>query len=197
MSRLLLLTLLISGLAACKTKANGGPSTIELKKQYDYRIAVDIWNAFSGEKSTYILDNRRIGLYDSIDARNNRLKPLTLYRITYMQKAVDSTESQLWFVPSDTLHLAFSKSQSDTLFELTRAFFQSMRLNNLDTAVNGVVTKPVILDDSKARIVIDFDGNALSATIGSISNPSIITPEFNRLLHYLQEFSIPGSSNGR
>lgn len=188
MTRLLLLSHIIIALLSCTTNTNRHKNTIELKKQYDYRIEVEVWNGFAGYASKFVLDNRRIGMYDSLDEINGRLKPLTLYHLSYAQKANKDKPNLFEFIPTDTSQITFTQTQSDTLFELTRTFFQTLYLNNVDTAINGVVTKPVVMDDDKGRVQIDFDGKTLRATISSLNNPSITTPQFDTLRNFCQKF---------
>ena len=69
MTRLLYLAVIVSTLS-CKIKTSNSKSVIkdiEVVKQLDYRITIDVWNGFSGHQSKFILNNSRIDTYDSTD----------------------------------------------------------------------------------------------------------------------------------
>jgi hypothetical protein len=179
---------------SCNQHEKKEKSKVEIIKRYNYLIDIEVWNSFAGDKAKYLVNNTRIGRYDSIDARFNILKPLTLYKISYLQEADKSNPNVRIFVPKDTLKVPFPKHKCDKLFDLTLRFFKSIEFNVYDTAVNGVITKPVLFDDSQARIGLSYGGKRMDVTISSISNPSITTKEFHTLLQYIQSLG-PNPTN--
>jgi hypothetical protein len=187
MTRLLLLVF-ITAFISCSTKNEKTNNKTELVKQYDYRIIIDIWNGFAGQESKYILNNLRIYTYDSTDLRFKEVKPLTLYYISHIRENDSTNPNIRILVPTDTTEIPFSKKLSDTLFELTRNFLKSVEFNNYDTSINGVVTKPIITDDSQAMVEMNYDGRKLSATISSINNPTIATNGLDTLLNFIRKF---------
>lgn len=177
MTRLIFFLLLLPT-TSCNSQNQKTKSKIEIIKNYDYYITIDVWNGFYRYNSKFILNNLHIDNYDS---RNEfpLTKPLTLYHVSAQDDKIDTTE------------ISFSKSQSDTLFNLTNSFFKKFIFNNYDTAINNVVTKPYITDDSHATVELQYGGRTLNATISSISNPTISTKEFDRLLHFVEKFIAP------
>jgi hypothetical protein len=188
MIRLFLLASLVLTASSCKTQTQKSKDKIQYVRSYDYRIVIDVSAAFWGFEAKYVLDNRRIGLYDSIDMQNGWLKPLTLYYISYSKKTDTDNQNIEVLVPVDTIEIAFSKENSNKLFDLTKNFFKKMNFNNTDTLINGIRTEMIVEDDAKAVIELDFRGRQLKGTISSISNPSISTREFDRLFNFIKNF---------
>jgi hypothetical protein len=153
----------------------------KVEKQYDYRITVDTWNGFFGHASKFILDNSQVGFYDSTQL-DGFLKPFTFYYIAFESR--ESKQGRV-LTPIDTTEIPFSKALSDTLFLLTKSFFKSLDFNNSDTV--GKLT-PIITDDSKGCVELHYRGRTLSATISSISNPTIATKELDTLRRFVNKF---------
>lgn len=175
-------------LASCTCTDKKPQEKFQLIKQYDYRIVIEEWNSFAGYKTTYILNNLRIATFDSIEQRLYQIHPLTLYSISHKHATDPHNENIRVFVAKDTTKTPFSKELSDTLFTLTKDFLQSVEFNNYDTAIHGTITHPIIYDDSHARVELNYGGRTLSATISSISNPTIATPELQTLLRFMGRF---------
>jgi hypothetical protein len=188
MTRLLLLFSVLT-LASCNGVDQKSEQNFELVKQYDYRLIIEEWNGFAGYQSTFILNNLRIAMFDSSEKDVYKIKPLTLYHISHSQITDPQNENRRIFISKDTTETPFSKEQSETLFNLTRKFLKSVDFNNYDTAINSTITRPVIMDDSHARIELNYGGRTLSATISSISNPTFATPELEVLLHFINRFN--------
>ena len=112
-------------------------------------------------------------------------KPLTLYFIFFHSKQGSQNQSFRRLVPVDTAEIAFSKYLPDTLFLLTKDFLKSIDFNNYDTVGQ---LKPVITDDSHEMVELSYGGRKLSATISSISNPTIATKQRDTLLNFVDRF---------
>ena len=187
MIRFVFLTCVILILSACKAQTTKAKDKIQYLKCYDYRIVIDIGSSFWGLGTRYILDNGAIDYYDSIDAKQGRLKPLTLYYIS-LSKTIELNGTGVQTLsPADSVEIKFSKENSDELFNLIRSFFKRLTLNNIDTFVNGSKTERIVEDDASAIIELDFRGRKLYGQISSISNPSISTVEFDELLKFIQK----------
>lgn len=175
MTRLLLLIIIF---VSCKSTTNDKDKEANVEKNYEYRITVNTWNAFTGHESKFVLDNIEINTYDSTAVVG--LKPLTLY---YFDREMQADSKGL--TRNDTTQIPFSKTQSDTLLRLTKSFFKSLEFDEYDTI--GKLT-PVITDDSRGFVELRFRGKTLSATISSISNPTIATKEMDSLRRFVNKF---------
>jgi hypothetical protein len=174
-------------MVGCTTQTSKSDDRIKIVKQYDYRITIDIWNGFAGYQGKYILNNLRLATYDS--SRDSDIeKPLTLYYISYTRKIDPNNPNIRTLVPLDTSEIPFSKVWSDTLYNLTHNFLKNVQFKIYDTLINGVVTRPVVFDDSKATIELNYGGKKLNATISSISNPTISNQELDTLLNFIGKF---------
>ena len=190
MKRFLLLAILF-WIVSCKTETNKTQKAnqeIKTVKRFNFRITVDIWNGFFGYESKFILNNLRIGSYDSIDVQTPLTKPLTLYHISFQSHQDTKNQNIRMLVPIDTTEIVFSKDLSDTLFILTKDFFESVEFNNYDTVGRTI---PVITDDGHGTVELSYNGKKLSATITSISNPTIATKQLDTLLHFINKFQPP------
>jgi hypothetical protein len=176
---LLLLTFLLPSCNTSAAKQVKGEYMVE--KQFDYRITVNEWNGFFGHGSEFILDNSLINSYDSTQDYNLQI-PLTLYHISFIST---HQKNETILSPHDTTKIAFSKSLSDTLFLLTKRFFQGLEFNNYDTVGQLM---PIITDDSHGFIELQYRGRTLSATISSINNPTIATKELDTLRRFVKKF---------
>lgn len=188
MTRLLLLFSVFT-LASCNEVTQKSKQKFELVKQYDYRIKIEEWNGFAGYQSTFILNNLHIAMFDSFEKDVYKVKPLTLYHISHSQITDLQNQNRRIFIPKDTTETPFSKEQSDTLFNLTKKFLKSVDFNNYDTSINGAITHLVKTDDSHAWVELNYGGRTLSATISSISNPNVATPELGVLLRFINRFN--------
>ncbi|MEX6688857.1 hypothetical protein QTN47_15220 [Danxiaibacter flavus] len=175
--------------ASCNSENN---KTINGKyqvvKKYEYLIAIDISNALGEQKSKYVLNNLFINTYDSVRFTNPLTKPLVLYNISYRSKVDEVNPSIHKFVPNDTFEIAFSKNLCDTLFALTKDFFSSIEFGSYDTLGRLM---PVIYDDSRANVELNCDGRKLNASISSIKNPDITTPQLDTLIRFVEKFKRP------
>ena len=186
MIRLLLFILFcfpaFSGIAQ-KSKPNG---KIGYVKRYDYRIEINIWNDPRGSGSTYLLDNSGMQFYDAKAIESDHIKPMTLYCIT--KKYLTGI--------SDTVTIKFAKEDSDSLYNLTRQFFTTFHLNNIDTLINDS-TIHTISDDAQATVAFSLGERKITAEIYSISNPLVSTKDFIRLLKYVREHFMNKKQNSR
>ena len=193
MTRLLFFLIIIS-IFSCQTKTKNNTNLtkeIKVTKQFDYRITVDIWNGFFGHGSKFILNNTLIKSYDSSDAKISLIKPLTLYYIYHHSMQDKDNPNISTLVPVDTTEIPFSKDLSDTLFLLAKDFLKSIEFNNYDTVGQLI---PVVRDDSHAFVELNYGGRKLSATISSISNPTIGTKQLDTLLSFVNKFR-PANKN--
>ena len=124
--RIILLVCLVLISALGKAQTRKSKDKIEYIKSYDYRIIIDITAPFWRTESKYILDNRKMGFYDTLFGKNDMLKPLTLYYISFSKKIDPNNSNAEIIVPFDTTEIDFSEDNSDKLFDLTRVFFQKI-----------------------------------------------------------------------
>ena len=110
---------------------------------------------------------------------------MTLQYISYRKQQDKNNVNIKYFVPVDTTKIEISKQSCDTLFELTKLFFKTFVFNNYDTVGQS---KPIITDDSHSTMELSYGGRTLIARISSINNPTIATPQFDRLLHFIQKY---------
>ena len=81
MTRLFFLIAIL--VCSCEDAHKKSQQKFQIRKEYDYFIAVEIWSGFPGSKSSFILDNSRVDRFDSSEKNIYGLKPLTLYHISY------------------------------------------------------------------------------------------------------------------
>ena len=172
-------------LLSCNQKSQNSQDNIELVKQYDYRITVDEWNPFAGFRTTFILNNQCINPYDCAEHYPRGAKPLTLYKVSYTQIPDSENRNRRILAPIDTTETSITKDQSDRLFILTKFFLKSVDFNNYDTARNGTITKPLITDDSQARVELTYGGRSMTGYVSSINNPTIGTKQLDTLFAFL------------
>jgi hypothetical protein len=110
---------------------------------------------------------------------------MTLQYISYRRPQDKSNKNIKEIVPADTSRFEISKQSCDTLFELSKRFFKTFEFNNYDTVGK---LKPIITDDSHSTIELSYGGRTLFASISSINNPTIATPQFDSLLNFIEKY---------
>jgi hypothetical protein len=104
------------------------------------------------------------------------LKPMILYKITKLSSG-----------QRDTTQTIFSEQNCDTLFDYSSKVFESIKLQNVDTIINGRTSNRES-DPSGAWVRIIYSGQILSKRVSDLNLPDNSTREMRKLVSYLNKF---------